>query len=181
MSVCVRFYPLFFFFFPRFWDLIWKLEVERKGTTHVARQHNRRLLRRRQRNHLKVPAHVAQTIRNITNHLSRKSLISIRIRQAKRDGITRMRNDSPIPPIPAIWAAVQGVSAIGCSRCRVLVGKNIVRRPIDHKTAVLDAICIASWYAAEMRVLAVLFLSAPFPTTHPPHPLLMEIRKLTIE
>ena len=51
---------------------------------------------------------------------------------------------------------------------RVLIGKNMVCLSIDHETAILDAVCVAAWNAAEMRMLTVLLLSAfTRPTLHP--------------
>jgi len=132
----------------------------REGITYVRTQHNGRLLCRRQCNHLEIPSHVAQTIRHITDDLTREALITIRISETERDTISRVRNDGPVSPIPAIWTAVQSICSSRCSSRWILIGKNIVRRPIDHETAVLDAICVPSGYAAEMRMLAILFLSA---------------------
>ena len=137
----------------------------REGTTHVRAQHNRRLLRRRHRNHLKIPRHVAQSVRNIADHLTGKALITIRIRQAERDAVARVRHNRPVPPIPAIRAAVQGICSSRCLCRRILVGKNMIRRPIDREGAVLDAVCVASWHAAEMRMLAVLLRSTPLSHT----------------
>ena len=125
--------------------------------TYVRAQHNRRLLRRRYRNHLEIPRHVTQSIGNIRNHLTRESLIAIRISQAESDAISRMGDHSPISPIPAIWATVQSVRTSRCLGRWVFIGKNMIRRPIDLKSAILDTICIPSWYAPKMRMLAILF------------------------
>jgi hypothetical protein len=71
-----------------------------------------------------------------------------------------MRDDSPVSPIPAIWAPMQRIRASRGVIGRILIGKNMVGLSIDHETAILDAVRVATWNAAEMRMLTVLLRSA---------------------
>ena len=118
-------------------------------------QHNRRSLRRSNRNHLEIPSHIPKSISDVTDHLTGEALITIRIRQAERDRVGRMRNDRPIPPVPAIGSTMQRIHTIGTSRLRILVRKDMIRRTIDLKTRILDSIRIAAWHAPEMGMLAI--------------------------
>lgn len=122
----------------------------------MATQHNRRLLRRRQGNHLEIPRHVTKTVGNITDHLSRESLITIGIRETESNAAARMRDHGPVPPIPTVWATVKRICSLRCFRGWVLIRKNVIRCPINHEAAVLDPVCVAAWDATEVRMLAVL-------------------------
>lgn len=136
----------------------------------MRRKHNRRLLRSSNGHHLKIPRHVPQTIRNITDHLTREPLIAIRIRQRESNAITRMRDDGPIPPIPTTRSTVQGICTTRCCCRRILVGENMVSLPINHERAVFNSVCVSAWYAAEVRMLFILEapVSLSSPLTHVP-------------
>ena len=124
--------------------------------THMAAQHNRRLLRRRQCNHLKIPRHVTKTVGNITDYLTREPLIAIRIRKTESNAAARVRDDGPVSPIPSVWATVKRICSFRCFWGRVLIRENVIRCPVNHKAAVLDPVCVAAWDTTEVRMLAVL-------------------------
>ena len=119
-------------------------------------QHNRRRLRGRNSNHLKIPSHVTKRIRNVTDNLSWEALRSIRIREGESDAVHRVGDDGPIAPIPAIGTTVQGVCSLWCFWSGILVGSYVRGYAIDGESAVLDAVCVAAWDTAEMGVLFVL-------------------------
>jgi hypothetical protein len=134
--------------------------------THMAAQHNRRLLRRRQRNHLKIPRHVTKTVGNITDYLTREPLVTIRIRKTESNAAARVRDDGPVPPIPAVWAAVKRICSLRCFRRFILIRKNVIRCPVNHETAILDPVCVAAWDTTEVRMLAVLQSSVSPPQSN---------------
>jgi len=121
----------------------------------VATQHNRGLLLQADRAHAEIPRPVSKRICDITDYLSRESLITSLVHQAESNTILRMRNDRPIPPIPSIWSAVQGIYTVWVIGCRVLVRENVVAGAIDREGRVLDAIGVAAGNTAEMRMLLV--------------------------
>ena len=118
-------------------------------------QHDRRLLRRRQRHHPEVPGHVAQRVGDVADDLAGEALVAVGIGQAEGDGAGRVGDDGPVPPVPAVGPAVQGVDAGGVRGRRVLVGQDVVRLAVDHEARVLDPVRVAAGHAAEVRVLAV--------------------------
>jgi len=135
--------------------------------THMAAQHNRRLLRRCQRNHLKIPRHVTKTIGNITDYLTRETLITIRIRETESNAAARVRDDGPVPPIPSVWATVKRICSFRCFRRWILIRKNVIRCPVNLEAAVLDPVCVAAWDTTKVRMLAVLRSSVSPPQSNP--------------
>ena len=118
-------------------------------------QHNRSLLLQADGAHTEIPRPVPKRIRDITDHLTRESLITSLIHKAESDTILSMRDDRPVPPIPTIWSAVQGIYAFWVVWGRVLVGQDVVAGAVDGEGRVLDAIGVAAGYTTEMRMLLV--------------------------
>jgi hypothetical protein len=168
MSVFVVSYRPYFYLLSCFPEVDMQEEGSNVDGTHMATQHNWRLLRRRQRNHLEIPRHITKTVGNITDYLSRESLITIRIRETESNAAARMRDHGPVPPIPTVWATVKRICSLRCFRGWVLIRKNVIRCPVNHKTAVFDPVCVAAWDTTEVRMLAVLRSSVFSTSKQPP-------------
>ena len=88
-------------------------------------------------------------IRDKADNLTGKTLRAIKVRQRKRNRIRRVRDDGPVPPVPALRATVQSVVVV------VLVGVDVVISAIDVKGAVFDSIGIAPRHGTEMGMRSV--------------------------
>ncbi len=118
-------------------------------------QHDWRLLRRAHSHHLELPSPISKSIGNITDHLPRKPLVAILVRQTEGDTVACMSHHSPIPPIPPVRPTMQCIQAIRIIWGRVLVGQDLERLAINRERGILDAIGVSPWNASEMRMLLV--------------------------
>lgn len=118
-------------------------------------QHHRRLLGRRNGHHLQIPSHITKSISNIADNLPGEALISVRIGQTKGDAIRGMCDHGPVTPIPAVWSSMQRIDALRMSWLGVFVGENVIRGSVENEGGILDSVCISTWNASEMRMLAV--------------------------
>ena len=119
-------------------------------------EHNGRLFRQSECDHFEMPLVRRQRIRNVRDHISRKALIAVMIEQGESNGISRVGDDCPVAPIPAIDSVllvtlrrVRALPAIGtsvkCVESTILVCADIIRIAINSKGRILDSVGITTW------------------------------------
>jgi hypothetical protein len=126
-----------------------------KVPVSVTAEHDRRLLRGRDSNHLEVPGHVGQSVGDVRDNLSREALRTIGVDDGEGDAVVRVRYNGEVPPVPAIGTSMQRVHTLWVVWSRVLVGQDVVRHSVELEGAVLYAIGIAPWNTAKVRMLLV--------------------------
>ena len=80
-------------------------------------------------------------------------MVTIWIDQAEGNATVRVSSDSPVAPVPTILATVQGIFTW---RTSILVGVDVVGLTVEIESGILDAVGIAAWYSAIMRMQFVL-------------------------
>jgi len=104
----------------------------------VRTQHNRCRLSQTQSTHPDMPLIWSKSVGDKADYLTRKALGTIKVRQGESNGISSVRDHSPVSPVPALWATVEGIIVV------VLVGVNVVLSAIDVERAVLDSVGISA-------------------------------------
>lgn len=117
----------------------------------VRTQHDRCGLGQAQSTHPDMPLVRSKSIGNKADYLARKSLGTVEVCQGESNGISGVRDHSPVPPVPALWAAVEGVVVV------VLVGVDVVLSAVDIERAVLDTVCIAAYWVLVPLTSNILF------------------------